>query len=576
MTFLLISFIAGVLTVLAPCILPVLPVIIGGSISGGENRRKANTIILSLVVSVVFFTLILKWSTAFVMVPPVVWNIISGVILVAFALTMIFPGLWEKLPFVSKLSIGSNKLLGTGYQKKSLWGDIIIGAALGPVFSSCSPTYFVILATILPKSFATGLLYLITYAVGLGVALLAISLLGQKLVDRLELLADPRGLFKRSIGVLFLIVGIFVLIGADKKVQSFVLTHVFDVTKIEQLLLRKGDTSTSIGESRGLTVEEKQARFMKYAEIAQPGGYVNTGDVPFTIGQYVGKKVVLLDFVTYSCINCQRTFPYLNTWYDKYEDDGLIIIGIHTPEFAFEHDKENVTKAMKEFGIRFPILLDNDYGTWQAYGNSYWPRKYLIDIDGYVVYDHIGEGGYGETEEKIVELLNERARKLGEEPVAVEEGEVKADKPSLFVSRETYLGDARVEYQKNTDAVCMEGVCVYGKEALTPLNNFSLTGTWKRDQEYVELATAPGSIFYTFNAKKVYLVAESKNGSMSEIYLDGKLISAEDAGAEVKDGRVIFLDSKLYNLASFDGVETHTLEIRIKDAGFRGYAFTFG
>jgi thiol-disulfide isomerase/thioredoxin len=146
-----------------------------------------------------------------------------------------------------------------------------------------------------------------------------------------------------------------------------------------------------------------------YIEIAEPAGYVNTNDQPFTIGQYVGEKVILVYFLTYSCINCQRTFPYLNTWYDKYEDEGFVIIGIHTPEFAFEKNKLNVEKAMKDSGISFPVVLDNEYGTWRLYENRFWPRMYLIDINGDIVYDHIGEGAYEETEDKIKELLAERA-----------------------------------------------------------------------------------------------------------------------------------------------------------------------
>ena len=156
--------------------------------------------------------------------------------------------------------------------------------------------------------------------------------------------------------------------------------------------------------SQKQTQLEKQKNFPKFQEIVKPGGYVNTNDT-VTIGQYVGKKVVLLDIMTYSCINCQRTFPYLVDWYKKYEDKGLVIIGIHTPEFAFEHNKDNVAKAMKKFGITFPVVLDNEYGTWNAYGNRYWPRKYLIDVDGYIIYDHIGEGGDDETELAIQKAL---------------------------------------------------------------------------------------------------------------------------------------------------------------------------
>lgn len=150
-----------------------------------------------------------------------------------------------------------------------------------------------------------------------------------------------------------------------------------------------------------------------YVEITNPSGFVNTNDQPIKIADYVGKQVILLDIITYSCINCQRTFPYVNAWYDKYKDEGLIVIGLHTPEFAFEKDKNNVENAMKEFGITFPVVLDNDYATWNALGNRFWPRKYLIDIHGNIVYDHIGEGAYEETENKIQELLKEREAVLG-------------------------------------------------------------------------------------------------------------------------------------------------------------------
>lgn len=151
---------------------------------------------------------------------------------------------------------------------------------------------------------------------------------------------------------------------------------------------------------------------MPYVEFVNPSGFVNTE--AFTMRELVGTKVVLIEFMTYSCINCQRTFPYVNTWYEKYKDQGLEIVGIHTPEFSFERNIDNVREAMKKEGITYPIVLDNDYATWRAYGNNYWPRQYLIDIDGNVVYDHIGEGAYRETEEKIQELLAERKERLGE------------------------------------------------------------------------------------------------------------------------------------------------------------------
>src|SRR3989344_15985 len=229
---------------------------------------------------------------------------------------------------------------------------------------------------------------------------------------------------------------------------------------ITGLVVLYGFPASPMPEERSLnnTVKAVFAPREGYKEIAGPAGFVNTGknadgtDKAISIGALVGKKVILIDFLTYSCINCQRTFPYLNAWYETYKDRGLEIVGIHTPEFAFEKDIDNVREAMKNFGIKHPIVLDNDYATWRAYGNQYWPRKYLIDIYGNIVYDHIGEGAYEETEMKIRELLLERAEVLGlnkpdtnEELAASQmpEGENTARSP------ETYFGSLRNERLAN-------------------------------------------------------------------------------------------------------------------------------
>lgn len=239
MAFLIVSFIAGVLTVLAPCILPLLPVVIGSSASG-RSRWTPYIVVFSLAVSIILFTFVLKVSTAFVMVPPEVWTYLSGGILILFGLTLAFPALWEKIPGVAKLSAGSNQLVGSGYQKKSFIGDVIIGAALGPVFSTCSPTYFVILASVLPVSFALGTAYLLAYVVGLSLILLLIAILGQKFADRLTLVADSRSLFKRLIGVFFIVLGLAIALGYEKKLETKILESGYlDITKFEQVLLEK-------------------------------------------------------------------------------------------------------------------------------------------------------------------------------------------------------------------------------------------------------------------------------------------------------------------------------------------------
>jgi cytochrome c biogenesis protein CcdA len=239
MAFLIVSFVAGVLTVLAPCILPLLPVVIGSSASG-RSRLTPYVVVGSLAVSVILFTFLLKASTAFIMVPPEFWMYLSGGVLLLFGATLVFPALWENIPGLSKLSVSSNKLMGAGIKKQSLLGDVLVGAALGPVFSTCSPTYFVILASVLPASFILGTAYLLSYTLGLSLVLLMLALLGERLAERLSGFADPKGWFKRVIGLLFIILGLMIATGFEKKLETGLLdAGFFDVTKIEQLLLEK-------------------------------------------------------------------------------------------------------------------------------------------------------------------------------------------------------------------------------------------------------------------------------------------------------------------------------------------------
>ena len=602
MTIFLISFLAGALTVLAPCILPLLPVIIGGSITSGEGERKPYTIITSLILSIVLFTLILKWSTALIGVPAELWSYISGSILVLLGLFMFFPGLWEKLPFVSKMNTGGNKLVGKGFQKKNFWGDVLIGAALGPVFSSCSPTYFVILATVLPESFIRGLFALFAYSLGLGIVLLLISIIGQRFVSKLDILANPRGWFKRGIGVLFVIVGIFVFSGLDKVVQTRLIEggvygnlssfenklidqtinnekESTDIEKTqEEIIFGENLTEESLGR-----FEEKSKKYDRYVEIVNPSGFVNTDGQSISISDYIGKKVILIDFMTYSCINCIRTFPYVNEWYDKYEDDGLIVIGIHTPEFAFEKDINNVTEALNDYGIKFPVVLDNDYSTWRAWENSFWPRKYLIDIDGFVVYDHAGEGAYEETEQKIIDLLEERATVLGES-LSINETLVSSEKSTISgQSPETYFGSRRNSAYVDTNLGSCSVLlgCSFDYDANNiSQNKFALFGDWQVFPEYLESKSTNSGFGFKFYSKKVFLVAgPSTTTSVAKVYIDGNIISDIDKGKDVVSGGTLTIDSqRLYEVVDLSsGPAIHTLEIKTTSGGNLDiYTLTFG
>ena len=238
MTIFLLSFLAGVLTVLAPCILPMLPVIIGSS-AGARSRFTPYIVIGSLSVSILLFTFLLKASTVFIDIPQAFWAYFSGGILALIGVIFAFSRIWESLPFVTSVSRESNAVIGSGYSRKSIWGDIIIGSALGPVFSSCSPTYFLILASVLPASVLRGTVYLLAYIAGLALVLLLISLLGQRFVSRVTWAANPYGWFKRSLGVLFLLVGLAIFTGFDKKVEAWILDSGFNTVQFENSLLEK-------------------------------------------------------------------------------------------------------------------------------------------------------------------------------------------------------------------------------------------------------------------------------------------------------------------------------------------------
>lgn len=322
------------------------------------------------------------------------------------------------------------------------------------------------------------------------------------------------------------------------------------------------------------TSSDAPQNVMPFVEIENPAGFVNTNDQPIKIADYVGKQVILLDIMTYSCINCQRSFPYVAKWYETYKDDGLIVIGIHTPEFAFEKEKANVEKAMRQFGIKFPVVLDNDYATWNALGNKFWPRKYLIDIHGNIVYDHIGEGAYEETEEKIKELLAERAEVLGmqetfeEGLTASEISEVKA----AADSPETYFGSLRNEYIGN-GVMGKVGRQSFIFPGSIEKNRLYFGGTWNIFGEFA-VSEAQSTVHYKYVAKEVYIVAESDTGGTIEVLQDGAAVTTA-GGADVSQGKVEVNDSRLYKLIKNDSPGEHMLELRVSP-GVKLFAITFG
>ncbi|PIT86746.1 MAG: thiol-disulfide isomerase, partial [Candidatus Magasanikbacteria bacterium CG10_big_fil_rev_8_21_14_0_10_43_6] len=350
------------------------------------------------------------------------------------------------------------------------------------------------------------------------------------------------------------------------------------ITKLEQRLLtdpmEKNMPDTF---SPNNTSQSKASQYRRYEEIVNPAGFVNSDGL--ALKDLVGEKIILLDFMTYSCINCQRTFPYLNEWHDKYKDAGFEIVGIHTPEFAFEKKRENVVEAAEQFGLKFPLVLDNDYATWNAYKNRYWPRKYLIDIDGYIVYDHIGEGAYEETEQKIQRLLAERRERLDDTSVAIDTSiaqpeEAETISPFEKRSPETYFGSLRnaqpgIEVTRNGDIV------TYREPTIVQPDTLYLVGEWKITPEYAEAVSPDAKIVYKYRAQKVFLVMDADRPVRASIASDGDLVQ-DTAGRDVTNGFVTVQNEQLYRLIEGTRSETGILEIQVETPGLRAYAFTFG
>ena len=331
-----------------------------------------------------------------------------------------------------------------------------------------------------------------------------------------------------------------------------------------------------------------KSQFRMAPEFAQISGYINTpgNNGPLTLSSLKG-KVVLVDFWTYTCINCIRTIPYLNDWNQKYADKGLVIVGVHSPEFEFEKNYNNVKAAVQKYGINYPVLLDSDHGTWNAFGNQYWPRDYLIDSQGYIRHDHIGEGGYDQTEKVIQSLLAERAALMGMKEISLNTKPTISPKSLQSVdltkgtTPEIYLGYyyARAPLG-NPENFRPDQTVSYSIPSNT---NFSpdvvyLQGNWKNNRDNMELQSDTGRIVLTYYAKSVNIVAGGKGGGVvSNDAATATTMSKKSLGVDLsQDGSFRINGQRLYNLAMHNDYNAHSIIINVMGKGFQLYTFTFG
>ncbi|MDH3277421.1 MAG: redoxin domain-containing protein [Nitrosopumilus sp.] len=325
------------------------------------------------------------------------------------------------------------------------------------------------------------------------------------------------------------------------------------------------------------TIEIDKSKFKRAPDLVGIAYYLNT--TPETLAEEIKGKVVLYDIWTYSCINCIRTLPYITAWNDKYSDEGLLIIGIHSPEFEFEKIQENVELAISKHGITYPVVMDNDWETWKAFENRYWPRKYIADHEGFIRYDHIGEGAYQETEKIIQQLLKERSSSLGlqiadaESLVDIEEFE-----HTSFRTPELYFGYNLAQGRNqlgSSEGFNQNKIITYSEPDNLDLHKFYLVGIWNNLKDSMRLESDSGSIKVLYHAKEVNIV--TSNSADLEIFLDGVPLDSKYSGDDIEKGNKITVsEPDLYNIIKSEKSATHELEIKINQKGFEIYTFTFG
>ncbi len=535
---LLFACIAGVITVLSPCILPILPALL----ASGTLQRKMRPlgVIVGLVASFAFFTLALAALIRITGISPTILRYGAISLLFFFGLVMLFPSLSN---WFARITAG---IANAGQKiqkepKKGFWGGVAFGIPLGLLWTPCAGPILAAITTLVAtrEITQTAVLMTIAYSFGAAIPLLLIAYGSSKAIEASRFLSKHAEAIRRVFG------GVMILL-------SVVLALHWEML-LEQRLLRYLPTSLVENHPR-LEAELKKLQGEtpvkgKAPELQGISNWINSP--PLTLEQLKG-KVVLIDFWTYSCINCLRTLPYLEKWDKAYRDKGLVIIGVHTPEFAFEKDVKNVSKAAQQLGVSYPIALDNEYGTWNAYNNRYWPAHYLIDQDGNIRMVHFGEGAYMETENAIRSLLGLSPLMMSEE-----------SKQSRLLTPEIYLGTQR-EANYTPEIVLKPGK-VTDYSFVSPLGNdqVGLKGRWLAEEEYLMAAGNDSFLYLNFLAKQVYLVASGKSSLPLEVMLDGKTVKT----ITIEEDR------------KYDVVETsygrHQLAIKVPQ-GIKVYTFTFG
>ncbi len=593
------AFVSGVITILSPCILPVLPLVLSGSVGGGRARPFG--VLAGFVASFAVFTLTLSAIVRALGIPADALRILAAVLIAIFGVVMVVPKLRDGFELLaSRIASRGAGALGApagdaaegsagAARLAGFWSGLVVGVGLGLVWTPCVGPIMASVISLALTQRATGGSVLITFAYTLGtsIPMLAVMLGGRALLARVPVLTRNSANVQKGLGVLMIVVAIAVGVGWDRRFQAAVLkafpsygaglTAVEDRPAVRTALKdlqpgpsRRGRSGPRPGDAPGgrlfTGVEEPSENgalgdYGLAPELATRGPWLNTPPLSM---QSLRGKVVLVDFWTYSCVNCVRTLPYLRAWYDAYRSRGLVIVGVHTPEFEFEKKSANVAQATRDLGVTWPVVQDDDYSQWNAYGNHYWPAHYFVDANGHVRYVHFGEGEYDVSEKVIQALLAEAGASVGGK-VARPAQEIETGTP------ETYLG-----YERGRGPVATEPTPDRPSDYLSvraPQNGeWTLEGRWTIAREFV-VPEKSGALELGFHARNVFLVIEpGEPGGTIAVRVDGR--PAADT-PDVKNGVLSPRESRMYQVVGSARAGSHVLRLDVRGKE-RLFAFTFG
>lgn len=577
MLIVLLAYLGGVLTIVSPCILPVLPFVFARA--GGSFLRSTLPLLTGMAATFAIVATLAAVGGGWAVQANAIGRWAALLLLAVFGVALVFPSISDRMtrPLVALGSRLSERQPGQG---ESVWSSAVLGIATGLLWAPCAgPILGIIFTAAALKGASAGTtLLLLAYALGAATSLALALLVGGKVFARMKKSLGASERIRQVLGVLVLLGVAAIALGLDTRVLSKFSSA--QTASIESGLAR------TLGASQAM--DETAARTGKMGELILPdegalpplhgiGPWFNTK--PLTRDELKG-KVVVIDFWTYSCINCLRSIPYVKAWAEKYRKDGLVVIGVHAPEFAFEREPANVARAIRDLGITYPVALDNDWVLWRALKNNYWPAHYFVDAKGRVRYHHFGEGEYAMSERVIRQLLAE----AGHAPKDMTMAEARASGAEAAAamgdiqSGETYIGYFRAANFVSPGGLQRDAAKTYAAAPLS-LNDWSLEGNWI-DARQSARSVAPGAkISFRFHARDLHLVLGPSAGKpvRFRVTLDGQA-PGEDAGVDAKaDGSGVVSEQRLYQLIRQKGpVRDRTFTIEFLDPGAEAFSFTFG